>query len=162
MLPHDIVATIILYPLGGLIANTIASTLWTEVTKGNVIYSIPKPLGLLIVHKPNFNVIEWLLNLNEGKIVEAASKSPYIYLTATEIARSLGYRRTPGKLAEEKLLYEEALKQALNRFYDVGGTLRLVNWLKAGCIKIMERKVLEAEGVHDLTRIVFGDVLGYT
>jgi Lhr-like helicase len=162
MLPHDIVATIILYPLGGLIANTIASTLWTEVTKGNVIYSIPKPLGLLIVHKPNFNVIEWLLNLNEGKIVEAASKSPYIYLTATEIARSLGYRRTPGKLAEEKLLYEEALKQALNRFYDVGGTLRLVNWLKAGCIKIVERKVLEAEGVHDLTRIVFGDVLGYT
>ena len=162
MLPHDIVATIILYPLGGLIANTIASTLWTEVTKGNVIYSIPKPLGLLIVHKPNFNVIEWLLNLNEGKIVEAASKSPYVYLIATEMARSLGYRRIPGKLAEEKLLYEEALKQALNRFYDVGGTLRLVNWLKAGCIKIVERKVLEAEGVHDLTRIVFGDVLGYT
>jgi ATP-dependent Lhr-like helicase len=162
VLPHDIVATVILYPLGGLIANTIASTLWTEVMKGNVIYSIPKPLGLLIVHKPNFNVIEWLLDLNEDRIVEAASKSPYVYLAAAEMARSLGYRRIPGKLAEEKLLYEEALKQALNRFYDVGGTLRLVSWLKAGCIKIVERKVLEAEGVHDLTRIVFGDILGYT
>jgi ATP-dependent Lhr-like helicase len=162
MLPHDIVATVILYPLGGLIANTIASTLWTEVTKGNVFYSIPKPLGLLVVHKPNFNVIEWLLDLNEDRIVEAASKSPYVYLIATEIARSLGYRRIPGKLAEEKLLYEEALKQTPNRFYDVGGTLRLVSWLKAGCIKIVERKVLEAEGVHDLTRIVFGDILGYT
>ena len=156
--PGDIIATIALYPFGGLIANTIASTLKASESK-RVYYSIPEPLGLLIVHKPDFNFIEWIQKLDRQMIENAASQSPYLKVVVREIARSLGYSKIPKSIDKEKILYEEALRQTLNRFYDVNGTLRLANWLTTGCVKILERRVVEPEGAHKLTKALFNHIL---
>ena len=158
--PGDVIVTVVLYPFGGLIANTIASALKVSES-GRVYYSIPEPLGLLVVHKPDFNFIEWMLKLDRKMVENAASKSPYLKVVVREIARSLGYSGIPkdGSIDKEKILYEEALRQTLNRFYDVDGTLKLVSWLKAGCVKILERRAVEPEGVHELTKALFNHIL---
>ncbi len=155
---YDVIATVALYPFGGLIANTIASALKVSESK-RVHYIIPEPLGLLIVHQPDFNFVEWMLKLDKQMLEDTASKSPYLKVVAREIARSLGYKVIPKNIKEEKILYEEALRQTLNRFYDVEGTLRLADWLRAGCVKVLERRVVEPEGVHKLTKALFNHIL---
>jgi len=157
--PYSIVATVLIYPFGSLIANTIASALWGKVSKGDILYIVPKPLGILVVHKAGFDVVKHLLDLDESTIKNAAKNSPYIHVVANEIARSLGCRKLQDDTSCKRILGQEVLKQTLHRFYDLESTLRLVSWLRSGNIKMKMRRVLEPEGAHILTEILFGDIL---
>jgi len=157
--PFSTVVTVILYPFGSLVANTIAAALWEDMGRDRVVYVVPKPLGILIVHRPGFDMIGWLLKLSEQLAKQAAEKSPYIRVVANEIIRSLGYHKLPRNLSSEVMLYHETLRQVLDRFYDLEGALRLINWLKAGCVRVIVRRVLDLEGLHALTKTLFGDIL---
>jgi len=157
--PYSITATVLIYPFGSLIANTIASVLWSKVSKGDILCIVPKPLGILIVHKSGFDVVKQLLDLDESMIKNAAKSSPYIHVVANEIARSLGCRKLQDDTSRKGILKQEALKQTLHRFYDLEGTLRLVSWLRSGSIKMKLRRVLELGGAHVLAGILFGDML---
>ncbi|AFK51054.1 hypothetical protein TCELL_0630 [Thermogladius calderae 1633] len=81
-------------------------------------------------------------------------------VVAYEIARSLGYRWLPNIRRWGSLLAEETLKQAERRFYDTRETLKLIEKLRRGCVRVVERRVVDVSGVHPLTLAFYGDVLG--
>jgi len=156
---HKVGATALLYPFGSHVVNTITAALWREISTNKVLYIYPRPLGILLVHIIDFNAINWLLGLNRRLVEESIAISPYVRLVGYEIARSLGYLKISLKnLKGEDILYNEAVRQALSRFYDIDTTLKLVDWVRKGCITVVKRNVIEPEGMHVLARMLFRNV----
>ena len=145
--------TLLLYPFGEKIANTLASALWES---GNVYRVVPKCYGMLIRHRPGFDPLAYLLGLDLSKLQKLVETSPYIFVSAYEERRSFGYISVERALQDSRLLKEDCIKQVAFRFYDVKGTSRLLTWIKYGCIRVIRREVREREKLHPLSSWLFG------
>ena len=143
--------TIILYPFGEYVANTLASALWRckEVFK-----VVPKCYGILVKHTPGFDPLKYILGLSRKDLYEAVGGSPYIDVVAYEMRRSFGYKSVKQAL-EEEFFRGECIRQVLGKFYDVEATLKLTSWIKHGCIKVIYRSPLKAEDLHPLSKVLF-------
>lgn len=145
--------TVLLYPFGDYIANTLAALLWSS---GSVSKVIPRSYGILVRHEAGFDPLEYLLGAGRREVEEAVKSSPYVYVVAFELRRSFGYSRISEKtLEEDRLLREECVRQAKHRFYDVEGALRLLDWVRHGCISVSERLVERVEDLHPVSRYLF-------
>ncbi len=89
--------------------------------------SAPNPVALL---KEVENV--------EDVVMKSLERSPYLVQVAKEIQLSFGKL---GKVTpEDGLVFEEAVKQALQKYFDVEGAKRVIEGLKNGTIKVKKLK----------------------
>ena len=145
--------TLLLYPFGEKVANTLASALWES---GNVHGIVAKCYGMLVRHKPGFDPLGYLLSLDPNRLRELVETSPYTFVIAYEEYRSFGYSSVKQALKGSRLLREDCARQVASRFYDIKGTSRLLSWIKYGCIRVVRRKVREVKELHPLSSWLFG------
>ncbi|AFK51053.1 DEAD/DEAH box helicase domain protein [Thermogladius calderae 1633] len=77
---YDLVVTTMLYPFGSKISNTITSILLAGSRRDEVVYVLPKPYGILVVHKPSLDVVKYLLNVDQREIKESIKTHPICWL----------------------------------------------------------------------------------
>lgn len=145
--------TVMLYPFGERLANTLASPLWRI---GDVRFVVPKTYGILVRHDEGFDPLKYFLRLSEEELRESVgnAENPYVVSVAYEIKRSFGFTKLKDALAND-LVFAESVKQGSARFYDVEGALKLLKWIKYGCVRVDYREVRSAEQLHPLSIHLF-------
>ncbi|MEM4455093.1 MAG: DEAD/DEAH box helicase [Thermofilaceae archaeon] len=145
--------SVFLYPFGERLSNTLASLLWGS---GEVRLIVPKSLGILVKHSSKFDPYAYLLNVPKGILQQCIenSENPYILTLSYEMRRSFGYIKLKEAL-KSVLVRNESARQASARFYDVEGALKLLKWIRHGCVKVIRREAGSVKELHPLTLHIF-------
>lgn len=150
---HRTAVSVFLYPFGERLSNTLVLPLWG---REDVRLIVPKSLGILIKHSVKFDPYAYLLGVSKSTLLECVkgSSNPYVLALTYEMRRSFGYTKLKEALGSDLVLNESA-RQAFARFYDVEGALKLLKWIRHGCVKVIRREVRSAEELHPLSVHLF-------
>ncbi len=151
--------TILLYPFGDAIANTLAALYWKS---GRVGVVIPKAYGLFVKCRDTlFDPVKFLLQskISEDEIYDAIKESPYSLVVAFEICKNFGYGRSKRLLENllkgDNLFSREVLAQTIDRYFDIKGTLKFIEMLRCKCIKIKSYEAMYPKERHTLSSVMF-------
>jgi len=145
--------TVLLYPFGERISNTLALPLWE---REDVRLIVPKSLGMLVKHSTGFDPYTYLLRASESELRRRirSTSNPYTLALSYEMKRSFGHTKLREALSSE-LVLDESARQASARFYDVEGALKLLKWIRHGCVKVIRREAGSVKELHPLTLHIF-------
>ncbi|MEB3773164.1 MAG: DEAD/DEAH box helicase [Desulfurococcales archaeon] len=129
------------YPMGSRVSETLGSILSFIVSKkhGLGTYYRSSTLGFSVKTPNGINALDLLFSLDPEDIdelaVKAALRTPYYNLVTSEIRASFGIvvKADP---EEDQILLEDALKQVINRIFDINGVKEFISKLQSGEIKI--------------------------
>jgi ATP-dependent Lhr-like helicase len=122
------------------IANTLShALLYLATKKYSLNVSARSSIYGFSIKGVDKDLLQDLINLDEKQLksllIKSVRRSPLFFATLKEIQYSFG--KINKVSSEDKIILEEALKQTVNKYFSIKGTMKYVKMIKEGKIRII-------------------------